>query len=203
MSKRHFTSDWHLGMQVLLDKNIMGNDVRNFENVDQMNHAIITAANMQCPKDDIIIHVGDLYYFDSKNGEKPVDLLKFVNAQLINIHGNHDSNNKVKSICHSMRTILGKKYTAVSVSHYPTYDKRAYGQFIEGDIHICGHVHGKWKHCLDLDNSCLNINVGIDVWNLKMPTDDDLIKYIDKLLELPKNKLNIITKKKDTKNEQK
>ena len=36
-----------------------------------------------------------------------------------------------------------------------------------------------------------------------MPTDDDLIKYIDKLLELPKNKLNIITKKKDTKNEQK
>ena len=189
MSKRHFTSDWHLGMQVLLDKNIMGNDVRNFENVDQMNHAIITAANMQCPKDDIIIHVGDL--------------LKFVNAQLINIHGNHDSNNKVKSICYSMRTVLGKKYTAVSVSHYPTYDKRAYGQFIEGDIHICGHVHGKWKHCLDLDNSCLNINVGIDVWNLKMPTDDDLIKYIDKLLELPKNKLNIITKKKDTKNEQK
>jgi hypothetical protein len=34
MSKRHFTSDWHLGMQVLLDKNIMGTDVRNFENIN-------------------------------------------------------------------------------------------------------------------------------------------------------------------------
>lgn len=86
-----------------------------------------------------------------------------------------------------MRTVLGSKYTAVSVSHYPTYDKRAKDQFLEGDIHICGHVHGKWKHCLDLTHKCLNINVGVDSWDYKMLSDDDLIKYVGKILLLDKS----------------
>lgn len=97
-------------------------------------------------------------------------------------------------MCSSMRTQLGKKYTAVSVSHYPTYDRRAEGQFLEGDIHICGHVHGRWQHCLDLAHKCLNINVGVDAWHFKMLSEDDLVKYIDKLLrDTSKLKRAVIT----------
>lgn len=191
MSKRFFTSDWHLGMETLLNQHIMHDDARKFNSVEQMNKAIIDAVNKQSNSDDIIIHVGDLACFNTLFKIKPVELIKDIQATVVNIHGNHDTTNKVKSLCDSMRIQLGKKYTAVSVSHYPTYDRRAIDQFLEGDIHICGHVHNRWKHCLDLTHKCLNINVGIDCWNYKMLSDDDLIKYIDKLLS-NKEKINKI-----------
>lgn len=166
----------------------MHKDTRLFPDVNTMNKFIISTVNNQASADDLIIHVGDLACFDTDNHIKPVEMLSHINATVINIHGNHDTTNKVKSICESMRTRLGK-YTAVSVSHYPTYDRRAINQFLEGDIHICGHVHGKWKHCLDLTHKCLNINVGIDNWDYKMLSDDDLIKYINKILLLDKSQL--------------
>lgn len=43
-------------------------------------------------------------------------------------------------------------------------------------------MHGRWQHCLDLQHKCLNINVGVDAWRFKMLSEDDLVKYIDKLL---------------------
>lgn len=170
----------------------MHDEVRPFATVDDMNKAIVNAVNAQTNEDDLIIHVGDLACFNTTTKVKPAELIKDINASIINIHGNHDTTNKVKSLCNSMRISLGKKYTAVSVSHYPTYDRRAQEQFLEGDIHICGHVHGRWKHCLDLTHRCLNINVSIDCWNYKLLSEDDLIKYIDKLLHLDKSKLNKI-----------
>jgi len=91
----------------------------------------------QCSKadaDDTILHVGDLACFkqdrDSKGLDcKPETLLKSIKAQFINIRGNHDVNNKVRSLCESMRLHLSKKFPDVSVSHYPTYDRRALGHF--------------------------------------------------------------------------
>lgn len=50
-------------------------------------------------------------------------------------------------------------------------------------------MHKRWKHCLDLTHKCLNINVGIDAWNYKMLSDDDLIKYISKLLQSDKSQM--------------
>lgn len=104
----------------------------------------------------------------------------------INLKGNHDVNNKVKSIGNVLRTKIGK-HLEVSISHYPSYDRHAEGTFKEGDIHICGHVHGKWKHCLDMTNKVLNINVGVDVWNYTIVTEDELIEYIDKVMKFDKN----------------
>ena len=190
MSKRFFTSDWHLGMQTLLNKNIMQDEVRPFKDIYEMNDFIIKSVNNQASEEDMIIHVGDLACFNTDDKIKPAELLSKINASVINIHGNHDTTNKVKSLCDSMRIKLGKKYTAVSISHYPTYDRRAQDQFLEGDIHICGHVHGRWKHCLDLTHRCLNINVSLEAWNYKMLSEDQLIKYINKLLHLDKNSLN-------------
>lgn len=192
MAKRFFTSDWHLGMSTLLNKNVMHEEARNFRNVNEMNETILKNVLSQSKKDDLIIHVGDLACYNSTDVIKPNEILQKIDATLINIHGNHDTTNKVKSLCTSMRLTLGKKYTAVSVSHYPTYDKHATNQFLEGDIHICGHIHKKWKHCLDLTHKCLNINVGVDVWNYMLVSEDDLIKYIDKLLYFKADKLNKI-----------
>jgi calcineurin-like phosphoesterase family protein len=82
-----------------------------------------------------------------------------------------------------MRIHLGKRFPDVSVSHYPSTDQHSIGHWQPGDIHLCGHVHGKWKHLLDIKHQVLNINVGVDVWNFQIVSEDEIIKYIDKILK--------------------
>lgn len=197
MAKRFWTSDFHLGMQSILEF-----ENRPFKTIEKHDAALIRSCCQRAKADDTIIHVGDLFCYKqdthvAKHGmsvkgsdRKPKDVLMDVHAMFVNIRGNHDLNNRVKSLCESMRVKLGKRYPSVSVGHYPSYDVHAKGQFCNGDIRICGHVHGRWKHCLDLDHSVLNINVGVDVWNYKIVSEDELIHYIDSVLKLPKDKIN-------------
>jgi len=124
------------------------------------------------------------YGFRSKGLEiKPYELLKDIRATFINIRGNHDLNNKVKSVCDSMHMFLSKRYPSVSLSHYPTYDRRIDPSCLTAPIHLCGHVHSSWRHCLDLDHKILNINVGCMVWGFKIVSDDELIAYLNKLFK--------------------
>ena len=53
-------------------------------------------------------------------------------------------------------------------------------------------MHRQWHYCLDLTNSILNINVGVDVNGYKLLPEDKLIKYIDKVLTIPFDKMNKI-----------
>ncbi len=182
MAQRFFTADFHLFME-----DILRFESRPFKSISKMNSALIGSCFQDASEDDIIIHVGDLYSFKSDRGneggqQKPSNVINLIPSTFINIRGNHDINNKVKSTCDSMRVHFGARYPNVSVSHYPSYDKKAYGNFINGDIHICGHVHKKWRHCLDLDHQVLNINVGVDMWGYKIISEERLIKYIDRLL---------------------
>lgn len=182
MGKRYFSGDFHLGFSKLFEI-----EKWPFKNIEEHDKFLLD----QCIKlndDDILIHAGDFYSLGFNQGEKtlsikPKEILKNISATFINIRGNHDLNNDVKSVCESMRIKLGKRYVDVSVSHYPSYDKRASGQFLNGDIHICAHVHSKWRHCLDLDHSVLNINVGCIQWNFNILSEDDLIRYIDSLIK--------------------
>ena len=56
----------------------------------------------------MIVHIGDLCSFGIDRGtecgkKKPHDLVKDIPATFINIRGNHDLSNKVKSACDSMQ----------------------------------------------------------------------------------------------------
>lgn len=128
MSHRWFTADFHLGMSSILEY-----EERPFKTIDDMNNTYIDKC-CNVSRDDIIIHVGDLACFKQDRNSKGLDckpefMLKDVKAQFINVRGNHDLNNKVKSLCESMRIHLSKKFPDVSVSHYPTYDRRSFGHF--------------------------------------------------------------------------
>lgn len=196
MARRYWTSDFHLGMESILQF-----ENRPFKTIEKHDAALLRSCCQHAKDDDTIIHVGDLFCYKqdshaekqglSSNGsdKKPIELIDIIPATFVNIRGNHDLNNKVKSLCDSLRTKLSSRYLSVSVSHYPSYDPHAIGHFLSGDIHICGHVHGKWRHCLDLDNQVLNINVGVDVWNYSIISEDELIKYIDSILKLSKDKI--------------
>lgn len=249
MSQRFFSADFHIGMSVLLDKELMGDDVRPFSSVEKMNAAIVRVCNQQakvytksmpvldktgkqryvyeCIFDengnitvdpanmhpvvikrpmiqttvidrDTIIHAGDLFCFRSDRGNagldmKPTEFIEQIHANFINIKGNHDVNNKVKSACSAMQLSLGKRFPNVTIGHYPSWDSHAKGTFREGWIHLHGHLHAGMnhcKHCLDLTHQVLNICISFDAWKYKLVSEIDLIGYIEKVLRLPKEKLN-------------
>jgi calcineurin-like phosphoesterase family protein len=162
---------------------ILSLENRPFSDVFEMNRRFVSMCEA-LGHDDIIVHAGDLACFRSENGldVRPSELLKGVKASFVNVRGNHDVSNKVKSACDSMTTRLGRHYPNVVVGHYPSYDPRAKDYARDGWICLCGHVHGKWKHCLDLNRQCLNVNVGVDAWGYSLVSEDDLCRYIGKLL---------------------
>ena len=184
MSKRFFTADWHLGSKIVLD---VYN--RPFDSIEKMNGSLVSACNkIADSKSDIVIHAGDFACFGKDRGEdalseNPNKFMNIIRATFINVEGNHDKQNSVKSIGKFIRLELGSVFTDVCVCHYPSYDIRS-SEFIKpGDIVLCGHVHNKWKHFIDKENKVLNINVGVDVWNFKPVSEDKLIDYIKQLLK--------------------
>lgn len=165
---------------------IISYENRPYKNIHDMDNYIMSMCNA-LDKHDTIIHVGDLYCYTQK--KKPVEFIDELIPNFINIRGNHDLNNKVKSTCESMHCGINKRYPYASVSHYPTYDAKISRDCLTAPIHICGHVHSKWKHCLDLDHHILNINVGLDAWNYQLVSDDMLIDYLNKLFKKQPNEL--------------
>lgn len=206
MSRKWFSADFHLGMQ-----DILRFEQRPFKNIDKMNEALLRSCNQRAKvyyrqdiagnkivvDRDTIIHVGDLCSFGQDRGNeglsiKPQELTSQIAATFINLRGNHDLNNKVKSVGTSLMTNLGKKYQHVTVCHYPTYDVRCDPLPRGTYLHLCGHVHRRWKHCLDTTNGILNINVGVDVWGYKIVSEDEILAYAESLMKLAPESLNRI-----------
>lgn len=185
MAHKYFTADFHLGASGL-----MPIEKWPFKTIEKHDQALVRSCMQRAKPGDIIYHIGDLaqvgddghYETRSKGLDmKPSELLKGISAAFINIRGNHDLRNKVTSVCDSMTLYLSKRYPLVSLSHYPTYDSRIDHSCLSAPIHLCGHVHGQWKHCLDLDHRILNINVGCMQWGFKIVSDDELIAYLNEL----------------------
>ena len=159
-----------------------------FKTIEQHDKALLRSCKERAKEEDVIYHLGDLASFKADRGSKgldikPYELIKDIPAAFINIRGNHDLNNKVKSICDSMHIFLSKRFPSVSLSHYPTYDPRIEKSCLHAPVHLCGHIHKQWRHCLDLDNQILNINVGCMVWKYMILSDDELIAYLNKLFK--------------------
>jgi calcineurin-like phosphoesterase family protein len=181
MSRRFFSSDFHFNSTCLVEEG-----VRPFRSVERMNEVIIQNVNQRCKEDDILIHLGDFIQYGNDRRwtgmkTKPFEFIRKIDPMFVNVQGNHDKNNGMKSVCISMRTHLGRKYS-VSLSHYPSNNPLAKGTFRKGDVHLCGHVHGAWKYFIDFDNKVLNINVGVDVWRFNPVSEDELITYIDSIM---------------------
>lgn len=181
MSKRYWTSDWHLGHAAIL-----GYCGRPFKDVEHQTERIIAEANMRCNETDTLIHVGD---FCTRGVARGVPGLRYkwdhyagqVVPMLTLLEGNHDKQNKTKTIgrhlfCH----IAGWQ---VFVSHYPT-DSDVHDPALIEYVHkacafaICGHVHEKWlaKNAkIEGLPPLLNINVGVDQHQYRPVSDDEVL----------------------------
>ena len=189
---RYFTSDWHLG-STLINKyahrpfaNGMENAVALVDNCNEVAH--------DCG--DVVFHVGDFWLnnVDRHGTEEDVndlfstckDYIRFVNARLVLLAGNHDAHN-CEADLNSMTIDLNHNYRNVTVGHHPsTFPKRAvngyqgiYGSSNNIHIHLCGHVHDKWLLNYDKNHHVLNVNVGVDVWNYKPVRDSEITELLD------------------------
>lgn len=183
--RRYFTSDLHLGSTKVLEM-----CKRPFSDNIEMTDSLIRNCNeIAKEKDDIIYHIGDLYCLKDDNGHAGMllpwrETKRRFTAEVINIQGNHDPNNGVKSFALSARLVIGKVFNVV-LCHYPSTDPRSRLHLKPGDINICGHQHTLWngeKYLIDKENKVLNINVCTDLWDYQPVSEVTLVSYIKQIM---------------------
>lgn len=129
----YYISDTHFGHEKIISM-----CERPFENVDEMNEAIITNWNSVVRDDDDIYFLGD---FARSNAEK---YLKRLNGKKHLIIGNHDGkllkNPNARAYFESIDPylkIIDDQYNVV-LFHYPICE---WDGFFRDTIHLYGHVH--------------------------------------------------------------
>ena len=169
----YFTSDTHF-----YHTNIIVYCNRPFENVFEMNNAIIERWNAIVNSDDTVYHLGDFafgkYYRISSTLEQ-------LNGSVHLIRGNHD-----RSVSAMKRAGFADVYNSLSLeldgtklfmSHKPLTDAPHLKEQIDkANIHLCGHVHTRWlRHGK-------TINVGVDKWDFQPRALDELLAACDEEL---------------------
>lgn len=188
----YFTSDLHFG-----HANVIVYAGRPFKDVQHMNELLILNWNSVVKPEDTVYCLGD---FSLAYNYVP-EVTPRLNGTKYLVPGNHD-------FCHSYhkksrkpekRVEFVQKYTdagwivlpeqttleipdigTVNICHHPYYllqpeehDKyKDWRPKDDGRWLICGHVHEKWKTAGKM------INVGVDVWDQKPVSIDDISKII-------------------------
>ena len=167
-----WTSDYHLGHD-----NIRKYCCRPFKSLKQMNETIIKNHNERVKPEDVVFMIGDFCFKNSSGGKKGEGTLitakeyeKKLNGKIIFIKGNHDRNNSCKTIIERIVVKYGGK--RINLVHKPEHVDLNY------EINFVGHIHQLWKFkrikkaigYTDL------INVGVDVWNFRPVSFEEINK---------------------------
>jgi calcineurin-like phosphoesterase family protein len=170
-----FTSDLHLG-----HTNIMKYCNRPFKTIEQMNETIIRNWNAKIHKHDIVFHLGDFCFKNTKGGKDGEGLilsadkyLERLNGHITFIEGNHDGNNSLKAVIkYAIIELGGQKIFLV---HNPKEANMKY------PLNIVGHIHNLWK--VKEINKRYIVNVGVDVWNFHPVDINEVQKAISDFIK--------------------
>jgi len=168
----YFTADLHLNHWTTEDRNIIKYCSRPFTTIEEMNQNLITNWNSLVQPEDLVYHLGDFCLRTSKEltaGHWESRL----NGKIVHILGNHDYNNKVRGL--QQAVIRFSKQKALLV-HYPPTMIEEIPDFC--NIVLCGHIHHHWKTKYLKDK--LLINVGVDVWDYKPVSIDQILAEIQR-----------------------
>lgn len=172
MAKDWITSDLHF----CHDREFVW-QARGFQNVEEMNEAIVERFNSVISPEDTLYILGDVMLNDNEKGE---ELLSRMNGKKIFIRGNHDTSTRVE---------IYKKYTNeeikwanmikykkknIYLSHHPTIVTNA-GELHNLIINFYGHTHQKTNFYQDYVNM---YHVGVDSHNCYPVLIDDAIEEI-------------------------
>ncbi len=166
--KLFFTSDTHF-----FHKNIITYTNRPFENIHQMNEAIVKNWNKVVPKDGIVFHLGDV----SLRAIPKVlnDLLFRLNGDKYLVIGNHEKDALGKEYIRTHwkgiydiaeifvpdEEITYKKQH-ILMCHYPMLTWNASHR---GSWQLFGHVHGGLSNKGEINHHPAQMDVGVDCHN--------------------------------------
>ncbi len=170
-----FTADSHFGHE-----NIIKYCCRPFKSLEQMNKNLIHNWNQRVKPEDVVYFLGDFCFKNSKNGKKGEGMtenynfwLSQLNGNVIFLKGNHDRRNSLNTKLKSCVIEIGGGL--VYLCHNPIdYNK-------DCKINLVGHVHEKWK--IKRENGVILVNVGVDQWNFRPVTWEEILKVIRQFLK--------------------
>lgn len=183
MAKRFFTADWHLNSLLTIQR-----ESRPFASAVVAGIQLKAIANQACGLGSLLFHVGDFCLTSPDRHDNEDDIPDQISAEswlqgmaptVILLEGNHDKQNAVPCAGTMMMLDLTPSLKHVSVSHWPSSHAAYCGPLGSKHVHvhICGHVHRAWLAFYDAAARVLNINVGVDVWDM-MPASDSQIAEI-------------------------
>lgn len=150
---------------------------RGFQNVEEMNKAIVERFNSVITPEDTLYILGDVMLNDNEKGE---EFLSQINGKKIFIRGNHDTSTRVE---------IYKKYTNeeikwadmikykkknIYLSHHPTIVTNA-GEWHNLVINFYGHTHQTEDFYKDYVNM---YHVGVDSHNCYPVLIDDALATV-------------------------
>lgn len=160
--KTFFTSDSHYSHKLMVNKELLKEQVRPFENTWEMDEALIKNWNSVVEPEDEVYHLGDV---SLGNPSFLKSILERLNGKIYLIKGNHDRKTALSPKCigrfewvkdyYEADFLIGEKHTKLCMMHYPlaSWNKMHYGSF-----HAYGHCHGNFEH-KRVQNS---MDVGLD-----------------------------------------
>ena len=180
MGEIFLTSDLHINH----NKDFLWG-VRGFANVTEMNEAIVENWNKVVRPEDVVWNLGDIALSDT---EGAIPYLQALNGTQYWLLGNHDSYNRMRTICQACPNIIVPRHTYATtikhdklniyLSHYPTitsnYD--ADKPFERHVFSLHGHTH-QTTNWLDPNNPFL-YHVGLDSHNYTPVTLENVINDI-------------------------
>jgi len=173
-----FTADLHFG-----HNEIIKFCDRPFENVSEMNRALINNWNSRVNNDDHVYIAGDLFY-GGRNAaavNDAIEIIKKLNGILHLTTGNHDLPYLKNMDYHYLFAdvdqlrYLKHENEQIILCHYPVAE---WSGFFRGFWHIYGHIHNAknaaFMHMRNLEKA---LNAGVDICNFMPVTFDELKKY--------------------------
>jgi len=173
MTNIFFTADTHFG-----HANIIKYLDRPFSSISDMDYSIIYNWNDNIDKDDTIYHLGDFAWRNIENYRN------HLNGKIHLILGNHDRLKRhefklFESVSPYKEIRVGKQ--TIVLMHYAM---RVWNKSHFGSWHLFGHSHGT----LPQPENYLGMDVGVDCWDFRPISFDDVKHELSKIPFIPVSK---------------
>lgn len=178
MSKKWFTSDWHLGDDRLGINGKPNLFYRPFKSIEEQNSKILNEFYDSDFRDgDELWHLGDVLYDVNEHFWLNPLRARYPNSKFNLIIGNYDEDKLdvlgkyFDNMVDSAFLHIGNTVKGVYLNHYPINCKKELydGERQRWDFTITGHIHGLWKVQPKM------INVGVDAWHFKPVSEDEIL----------------------------
>jgi calcineurin-like phosphoesterase family protein len=170
-----FTSDQHY-----YHGRIIFYCTRPFTNIKQMHDVLITRHNEVVSEEDTVWGLGDMFMLAAERQYQAGKIIEKLNGQQHLVLGSHDEFkpfNYIKMGITSVHTSMwlerdGYKFV---LAHDPSIYTIVQNMG-EKTYMLCGHVHNLFKHLLPEKRV---INVGVDVWDYRPVSFEEILKLIE------------------------